>query len=179
VTEVAAAARRTLGAGSARVSRAFGREGAAPTVHEGVADIAGRRAALGPPGEDPVAVFADGRLRLRGADGVWTAYGRRRGEGDPLAILDALTRATSQPVTGGEEDVRGVPCERVDVLAADARLASGRVWIGPDDRIRRVDWASPGELTVSLQLWDFGVEAEIEVPPTERRARRGRRRDGR
>ena len=56
MTEVAAAARRTLGAGSARVSRAFGREGAAPTVHEGVADIAGRRAALGPRGgaRDPV-----------------------------------------------------------------------------------------------------------------------------
>jgi hypothetical protein len=166
VTKVAAAARRTLAAGSARIRRTLGYGDEAGAVHEGVADIARRRVAFG-----PRLVYGDGAMRHRASDGEWAIFTRRPGQGDPLSILDSLTTASSAPVVG-EEDVRGVPCERVDFFATDERLAQGRAWIGPDDRLRRVRWTTPGGLAADVELWDFGLPVQIQVPDAKRRGRR-------
>lgn len=171
MTEIAAAAARTLRAGSARIRRdVFIEDLAEPVmVYEGLADLAGRRVRLDPAGGGLARVYADGALRHEANDGTWAIFDRRPGRGDPLAILDWLAAGGTSYVLAAEaQDVRGVPCERVEFRTDGDPLVMGRGWVGPDDRLRRLDWRVPSGTRVRIELWDFGVPAAIEVPDAER-----------
>lgn len=114
-----------------------------------------------------------------------------RTENDPLWPLDALFGAGDAAEVGAEE-VREVPVTRyrlqIDLARADAALPSGvtvpagpyralsqvpaEVWLDAEGRSRRiavVTERAAGHDHVPIwsvvELWDFGVDAEI-VPPT-------------
>jgi hypothetical protein len=116
-----------------------------------------------------------------------------RGLKDPLWPLDALYGARDDAEETGPEDVRGVATIRyrltVDLVRADAALPAGvsvpegpyralsqlpaEVWLDDDGLIRRVAVTqTPGapagsQHWVVAELWDFGVAAEINMPPPD------------
>ncbi len=116
--------------------------------------------------------------------------GRRRPH-DPLWILEALTIA-DEGVPRCEEPVRGDPCRRLEFrvdlrtggddlegrhLPAHSERVAGDVWIDEHQRVRRVTWKRPFKYRPrspfklpqvtswrSVQLWDFGIPVDIEIP---------------
>jgi hypothetical protein len=124
----------------------------------------------------------------------WTGFslvdpGGPRGPNDPLWPLDALFGANSDVAEAGPEVVRGVTATRyrltVDLIQADAALPAGvsvpagpyralrtlpaEVWLDEVGLARRIsvnsDPVAPGEPVWSVvELWDFGVTADITVP---------------
>jgi hypothetical protein len=124
----------------------------------------------------------------------WTGFsladpGGPRGPNDPLWPLDALFGANGDVAEVGPDVVRGVPATRyrltVDLSQADAALPAGvsvpagpyralralpaEIWLDEVGRARRIsvisDPVAPGEPVWSIvELWDFGVTADITVP---------------
>jgi hypothetical protein len=118
---------------------------------------------------------------------------------DPTWILDALAGACNVRA-GGPDEVRGVATERhsltVDLKAAEPlRLPyHGRVhrptlraevWVDGSDLIRRAAWTQPlrgrrrerdrakpaPHAWTTVELWDFGLPVQVEVPAVEPKPR--------
>jgi hypothetical protein len=123
----------------------------------------------------------------------WTGFfladpGGPRGPNDPLWPLDALFGASGDAVQIGSEAVRGVPATRyrltVDLARADAALPAGvsvpsgpyralralpaEVWLDTAGLARRIsvnsEPASADAVWSIVELWDFGVAADITPP---------------
>jgi hypothetical protein len=116
--------------------------------------------------------------------------GGPRGPNDPLWPLDALVGANGDVVEIGSEAVRGVPATRyrltVDLARADAALPAGvsvpsgpyrslralpaEVWLDAAGLARRISVnseptaATDAQVWSILELWDFGVAADITPP---------------
>jgi hypothetical protein len=117
--------------------------------------------------------------------------GGPRGPNDPLWPLDALFGARDDAVEIGHETVRGVAATRcrltVDLARADAALPAGvsapagpyralgrmpaQVWLDEAARARRiavtaepVTAAADVQTWAVVELWDFGVAADITPP---------------
>jgi hypothetical protein len=115
-----------------------------------------------------------------------------RGPNDPLWPLDALSGASGDAAEIGQEAVRGVPATRyrltVDLARADAALPAGvsvpsgpyrslralpaEVWLDAAGLARRIsvnsDPVTTGpQIWSILELWDFGVAADITPPPPD------------
>jgi hypothetical protein len=113
-----------------------------------------------------------------------------RGVNDPLWPLDALFGAR-QGAEIGSEPVRGVQATRfrvtIDLAGADAALATGiivpsgpyrglnnipaEVWLDSAGRARRIavsteqtSGSNPVPIWSVVELWDFGVAADITAP---------------
>lgn len=136
----------------------------------------------------------DGANAYIHAEGGWTGFqltapGGPIGPNDPLWPLDALFGAGDDAAEAEPEVVRGVPTRHyrltIDLARADAALPAGisvpagpyrslrarpaEMWLDADGRARRIavitDPAAPGEAVWSvLELWDFGVAADISPP---------------
>lgn len=98
---------------------------------------------------------------------------------DPSRALELLTEAGAEVVEDGEEDVRGTPTTRYRIVL-DGEQASehgfgadevaGRAWVGDDGLLRRVELAYAGPMgaaEVTTDLFDFGVEVDVEAPPAD------------
>jgi hypothetical protein len=133
--------------------------------------------------------------KLGEAQGIDLAQLMQFNQSNPTGALRYLRGATKSFETVGEEDVRGVATTRyhgtVDlqkVAAAEppaVRTAYERlveisgattvpldVWIDADGLARRVQYDQPlgsgqGTLYLSMDLYDFGVDVDVEIPPTE------------
>ena len=218
--DVGGAARHTLASGSARVWRCTFAEPAPPPERsstryaEGVADLANVRVRTrekappvwddreddDDPDEEMIKVHAGtaawvslGDCWIALAKGTGNPHAGRRGHGDPLWILEALTVVgEAAPRADEAELVRGEPCRRVpfeiDLSTAGAHLdearmralsdrISGDAWIDDEHRVRRVTWKRPYRqrprsplklppVTIwrTVELWDFGVPVQIELP---------------
>jgi hypothetical protein len=115
-----------------------------------------------------------------------TARDAPRSPDDPLWLLDALV-GVRDAMEVDREDVRGVPTTHyrldIDLATADQELATGviapgprsyrslralpaDVWIDDDGRIRRLSYEREdnGMYWQTTELWDFGLEVEIEIP---------------
>jgi hypothetical protein len=178
-SRVAAAAARTVAAGTARLLAAECKGSPLPEdpdrCFEGVADLAARRAAvLQSFFNDRVAagLLADQREMIYdGANtyirvaGSWTGFflgdpsGPRRPD-DPLWPLDALFGASGDAEQIGPEAVRGVPATHyrliVDLARADAALPTGVS--GPSGPYR-----SLGRLPAEVWLDRAGLARRISV----------------
>jgi hypothetical protein len=225
---IAAAAGRTVAAGSARLFAAWSQGSPVPELAdrrcEGIADFAARRARvwqvpLGTAGlaaefferhqsadsEDltqlgePQEMVYDGANAYIHVADSWTGFflvdrDGPRSVNDPLWPLDALFGAR-EAVDLGAEEVRGVPVMHyrvvIDLARADAALPAGvtvpagpyralsqmpaEVWLdsaGRSSRIAVSTERSAGDDEVPIwsvvELWDFGVQADILPPaPTE------------
>jgi hypothetical protein len=218
---VAAAAERTVAAGTARLFAAWSQGSPVPDQAdrrcEGVADFGARRARVwqlpmftaGLTAEfiekhqtadeddlallrEPQEMVYDGANAYVRVAGNWTGFflGDRDGPrrvNDPVWPLDALFGARNA-VEAGEEEVRGVPVTRyrvtIDLAQADAALPAGvtvptgpyralsrvpaQVWLDSAGQSRRISVAGgddPVPIWSVLELWDFGVQANI-TPPT-------------
>lgn len=218
---VAAAAERTVAAGTARLFAAWSQGSPVPDQAdrrcEGIADFGARRARVwqlmmftaGITAEvmekhqaaddddlallrEPQEMVYDGANAYMRVAGNWTGFflGDRDGPrtvNDPLWPLDALFGARNA-VEVGVEEVRGVPVTRyrmaIDLAQADAALRAGvtvpagpfralsrvpaEVWLDSAGHARRIAVAGeddPAPIWSILELWDFGVQANIE-PPT-------------
>ena len=125
--------------------------------------------------------------------GSWTGFfltdpAGPRGPNDPLWPLDALFGASGDAAEIGPEAVRGVPATRyrltVDLARADAALPAGvsapsgpyrslralpaEVWLDTAGLARRIsvnsEPASADAVWSIVELWDFGVAADITPP---------------
>jgi hypothetical protein len=117
-----------------------------------------------------------------------------RAAGDPLWPLDALFGARDDALEIGHETVRGVAAARcrltVDLARADAAVPAGvsvpagpyralrqmpaEVWLDAGGPVRRVAVSlesmagtDDGQNWVIVELWDFGVAADITPPHPE------------
>jgi hypothetical protein len=218
---IAAAAERTVAAGTARLFAAWSQGTPVPDQAdrrcEGVADFGARRARVWQfpmftagftaefiekhqtVDEDELAILRepqemvyDGANAYIRVAGNWTGFflGDRDGPrkvNDPVWPLDALFGARNA-VQVGEEEVRAVPVTRyrvvMDLGQADAALPAGiavpagpyralsrvpaEVWLDSAGQSRRIAVAGgddPVPTWSILELWDFGVKADI-LPPT-------------
>jgi hypothetical protein len=143
---------------------------------------------------EPQQVIYDGASVYLQLAGRWTGFsfgdpGGPRRVNDPLWPLDALFGAGDAAEIGAEH-VRGVPVARyrlkIDLARADAALPAGvtvpagpyrwlsqipaEVWLDADGLARRIavigePEAKEGTPTWSIvELWDFGVPADITPP---------------
>ena len=141
---------------------------------------------------DSVMIY-DGANAYVQVGGSWTGFyladpGGPRGPNDPLWPLDALFGASGGTVEIGPEAVRGVPATRyrltVDLARADAALPAGvsvpsgpyrslralpaEVWLDAAGLARRIsvnsEPASADAVWSIVELWDFGVAADITPP---------------
>jgi hypothetical protein len=224
-SRVAAAAARTVGAGTARLLAAWCTGSPLPEAAdrrcEGVADLAARRASvsqslfftdgataalielgdddpgLGGRAEQSEMIYDGANAFVRVADS-WAGFslvdpGGPRGPNDPLWPLDALFGAGDDAVEIGPEAVRGVPATRydlaVDLARADAALPAGvsvpsgpyrslsrlpaEVWLDAAGLARRISVcsepaaAADAQVWSIVELWDFGVAADITPPGPE------------
>lgn len=108
---------------------------------------------------------------FRGVDEAWSAAGPL--PIDPAALLDRLREEARSFTEVGREEVRGDATTRYRARIDRAAFEEGLglwsdgtedevtidVWVDDDDRLRRLE---AGGLT--LELWDFGVPVEVEVP---------------
>lgn len=197
--DVAQAATRTVDAGSARFS--LSGEGGPGGSFTGEGELAGDRgrmelhfaeAAGGLFPADVEAVYADGAVYVRfsglaglipglatggkdwlevdlGADGEALGEYLDLGGGDPTRLLETLEAAGAFDEVGSEH-VRGVETTRYRGSVASSSVD---VWVGADGLVRRVA-VSDGEGTdVTLELFDFGADVEIERPPADEVAELG------
>lgn len=222
--QVAAAAERTIAAGTARLFAAWAHGSPVPDRAdrrcEGIADFAARRARvwqvplftdgqaaefieqhqaaadddLAQLGEPQEMVYDGANTYMHVADN-WTGFflGDRDGPrtvNDPLWPLDALFGVRGVVEIGAEE-VRGVAVTRyrvtIDLAQADAALPTGvtvpagpyralsqipaEVWLDSAGRCRRISVdadRAAGDNQVPIwsivELWDFGVSADIAAP---------------
>jgi hypothetical protein len=135
---------------------------------------------------------ANAYIRVQDAWTVFgrTDPGGPRHPNDPLWPLDALFGANDDAVPVGTEAVRGEPVTRcrltVDLARADAELPAGvsvpggpyrwlsrlpaEVWLDGAGRARRIavnsepTEAAAAEVWSIVELWDFGVAADITPP---------------
>lgn len=142
-----------------------------------------------PAGEaPPVMVFA-GTASFFGAGGRWTVIGagdvdvRRRRHPDPAWIVEALQQVSEAAPRGpGQyEFVLDPDGTGLEVPPWRGRL-TGDVALDGEGRIGRVDWTvvprrrprspvrveSGARVVTTVELWDFGVAADIEVPDVGR-----------
>jgi hypothetical protein len=216
--DVAGAARRTLGSGSARVWECRFSDPLPPPERsftrfaEGVADLTTVRVQMRPTtpavfdhlaqlllerfpwlddddddgnGDVEALTIYAGTAAFFGSGDHWmplalqegdpTAHTRRHD--DPLWILEALSSVEeAEPRSGEREVVRGDPCRRLQ-FRIDAERIRGDVWIDDEQRIRRVTWRraymrrprSPLKVPAftswrTVELWDFGIDVDIEIP---------------
>jgi hypothetical protein len=110
---------------------------------------------------------------------------------NPLWLLDALLGARDDAVELGTDDVRGTPTSHlrltIDLASADDQLTTGimapgpqpyrflrqlpaEVWIDEQGLVRRMSYQSEpagagrGEWWQTTELWDFGLDVQIEIP---------------
>lgn len=218
---LAAAAARTVAAGTARVFAAWPSGTPVPAEAdrrcEGVADFAARRARVWQVPLGTVAVAAelierrsdcdddlgqlaepqemvyDGANAYVHVGATWTGFflgdpAGPRTINDPLWPLDALFGAR-EATEVGTDVVRGEAATRyrltLDLAKADAALSAGvtvpagpyralgqvraEVWVDSAGRARRIAVLTDAEadpIWSVVELWDFGVEADI-LPPAE------------
>ncbi len=184
----------------ARVSQSlFFTEGATAALTAGHRDDdPGTR---GPSGDSEM--IYDGANAYVRVGGRWTGFfladpGGPRGPNDPLWPLDALFGASGDAVEIGPEAVRGVPVTRyrvtVDLARADAALPAGvsvpsgpyrslralpaEVWLDAAGLARRIsvnsEPAAADSVWSIVELWDFGVAADITPPAPTSSSRRPR-----
>jgi hypothetical protein len=214
--DIAAAAARTVTAGTARVFAAWSNSPVPEEADrrcEGVADFTTRRALvwqvpLGTVGlaakfieragdddaaglGEPQEMIYDGANAYVHVGEKWTGFflgdpSGPRAINDPLWPLDALFGARDG-VEVGDEVVRDQAATRyrvtIDLARADAALAAGvtvptgpyralsqiqaEVWLDSAGLARRIAVLTDADVSWSVvELWDFGVAADI-VPPTE------------
>jgi hypothetical protein len=142
--------------------------------------------------EDSEMVYDGANAYVR-VGGSWTGFfltdaAGPRGPNDPLWPLDALFGASGDAAEIGSEAVRGVPATRyrvtVDLARADAALPAGvsvpsgpyrslralpaQVWLDAAGLARRIsvnsEPASADSVWSIVELWDFGVAADITPP---------------
>ena len=218
---VAAAAARTVAAGTARLFAAWSKGSPIPAEAdrrcEGLADFATRRALvwqipLGTVGlaakfierhegdkvreiGEPQQMIYDGANAYLHVGDKWTGFflsdpAGPRTINDPLWPLDALF-GVRDAVDLGDDVVRGGAATRygvtIDLTRADAALSAGvtvpagpyralsqipaEVWLDSVDRAARISVRTDAEaggdpIWSVVELWDFGVAADI-VPPVE------------
>jgi outer membrane lipoprotein-sorting protein len=87
--------------------------------------------------------------------------------GDPTKILEDL-EASGDFEEVGRDEVRGAETRRYRGTVEGAPI---EVWIGDDDLLRRiqfVDESTDSETTtVTIELYDFGAEVDVEAPPAD------------
>jgi hypothetical protein len=144
-----------------------------------------------PPGHSEM-TYDGANAYIRVGEG-WTGFflgdpGGPRGPNDPLWPLDALFGANGDAAEIGPEAVRGEPATRyrltVDLARADAALPAGvsvpsgpyrslralpaEVWLDAAGLARRIsvcsDPAADAQVWSIVELWDFGVAADITAP---------------
>jgi hypothetical protein len=180
---VAEAAARTLVAGTAQIRTTMEFEqdiGESDFPHKGTIDFAQRRALLrwdDPPGDTTKTHLSTvDRLYFRRRDGwIWTE--RPAGlDDDRITIIVRLLGAETRSA-GGSAVVRGQRCTAYAFHVDDSSV-DGHAWIDASRRIRRVVWRDPPiplppmpphvgwpTTTCTVELWDFGAPAPIELPP--------------
>jgi len=138
----------------------------------------------GAPGRKPWIAFD------RGAKGVPMPVDAGLGSGDPLQALEALRRGgvARNVKIDGTEEVRGTPTTRW-VADLDTKKLGGvsdanrqflealgirhirySLWLSDDGVVRRMRTVAEGtsmSTAATTELYDFGVAAEIEVPPAD------------
>ena len=93
-------------------------------------------------------------------------------------ILEALAGAGGERRLGDEE-VRGERCARW-ATKGEAPSLYAEVWIGGDGLVRRAKWSEPlrgrprlrprvpfARPWMTVELWEFGLPVDIEVPDVE------------
>lgn len=174
---VAEAVRRTRAAGSARVTaRVRPREGAAAIEVTGVMSLADARADL--VARRPGSAATDGEqdvgLRMT-SGGAWLRVGSAaEGLGEWTAIDPAATQLSGaaqgwadllaglRPAAGSRRAGRGA--DR-GAIAVTHGAATGTIDLDDAGRIRRLRLDQGRGRTLVLELSDFGVPVEVEVPP--------------
>lgn len=197
--DVAQAAARTADAGSARLS--ISGEGGPAGSFSGEGELAGDRGRLELRFSDSgggllpahvEAVYVEGSLYVRlsglaglvpgivtggrtwleidlGSDGGALGDYLDLGGGDPTRILETLEAAGAFDEVGGEQ-VRGVATTRYRGSVGSERAD---VWVDEDGLVRRVTVSDGGEESVTVELFDFGADVEVERPPADEIAQLG------
>jgi hypothetical protein len=136
-------------------------------------------------GDDDAVFVYSGTAAVLGHGDRWIPLGLQEGDpaagarvrSDPLWILEALSTVhEAEPRSDDLELVRGDPCRRLQ-FRIDAERIRGDGWIDDEQRVRRVTWRraykrrprSPLELPRfsswrTVELWDFGIDVDIEIP---------------
>jgi hypothetical protein len=131
--------------------------------------------------------------KLGEAQGVDVAQLMQFNQGNPNGVLRYLRGATDDFEALGKEEVRGVPTthyhgtidlrevaaeaapetrksyERVIEVSGTSKVPM-EVWIDEDGLARRLEYAQPlgrgqGKLALTMDLYDFGVEVDVRIPP--------------
>jgi hypothetical protein len=150
--------------------------------------------AAGRSGDDlPYVTYEQGTTVVFGHEGDWLRLDRdRRSLRDPTLIFELLAeRPLVDVASDGEERIRDAMCSRyggrLDVreagLSRDEERAGPlfvKVWVETGGRITRVAWRFPrvgrprsplrprgGMLWRTIELWDFGVPVDVQLPPAE------------
>lgn len=197
--DVAQAAARTVDTGSARLS--ISGEGGPVGSFSGEGELAGDRGRLelrfsdsggGLFPADLEAVYSEGSLYVRlsglagllpgivsggktwleldlGSDGEALGEYLDLGRGDPTRILETLEAAGAFEQVGSGQ-VRGVATTRYRGTVGSDRAD---VWVGGDGLVRRVTVSDGGETSVTVELFDFGADVEVERPPADEVAELG------
>jgi hypothetical protein len=198
IVDVAAAAEKTMGVGSARFSMTG--TGAESFTGDGkFAGASGRFRLSFPDGEDAPGslevVFIDETMYMSvegsgaflgtglPAGKKWLATSLDDAELSDLADFTALYRGDPTRILGelqqagdfdeaGREDVRGTETTRYRGTIEGGPFD---VWIGDDGLVRRfrfVEEPTAGEeSTVTVELYDFGADVDVEAPPADEVAR--------
>jgi hypothetical protein len=133
--------------------------------------------------------------KLGEAQGVDLAQLMQFNQSNPIGVLRYLRGATEDFEAVGEEDVRGVDTthysgtidlrtvaaqgpaevrksyERIVEISGTSKVPM-EVWIDADGLARRLRYEQPlesgqGKLALSMDLYDFGVEVDVKIPPQE------------
>lgn len=115
---------------------------------------------------------------------------------DPVELLDGLRHVTGEIEETGEENVRGTPTTRYELVAdltagdeerfgAHLTAVPGTVWLDADQRIRRLAYTievpehepaddgrgrptgTVGTVTMTVELFGFGSDVDIVPPPAD------------
>jgi hypothetical protein len=141
--------------------------------------------------EPPYITYEQGTTVVFGHEGDWLRLERKQRSllNDPTFILDLLAeRPLADAEPRGEEVVGDAACRRLggrldlrDAGLSDEEERAGplyvEAWIDPSGRLARVAWRFPGTTRPrspvrpreapswrTVELWEFGVPVEIEVP---------------
>jgi hypothetical protein len=134
-------------------------------------------------GDDEAVIVYAGTAAFLGHGDRWLPLGLKEGDpsagsrrrDDPLWILEALTLVNEVAPRSGEPGlVRGDPCHRFR-FRFDAERITGDVWLDDDQRVRRVTWRNarrrrprspvkPSAYWRTVELWDFGIDVDIQIP---------------
>lgn len=136
-----------------------------------------RRARIACGEYDAIAVSDATYLRDEASGGTWVKLPSDGTDTlaavSPQPLLELLRFPSGETEAVGEEEVRGEPTRRYALTVECAAVASDDcagatadvdAWIDRDGLVRRL-LVDDGELTTDVELFDFGVPVDIQLPP--------------